>query len=138
MKTQILGALALALASQACMNAETLGTDSSELGIPPTGGTSDHFYWEAYEKQPYIYKGCPDPGPEPWAERATLQARRGTGVLERAGTAVALDIRAVLAAGWRGPTRGDRSPSVIRSSVIRRILDARHAWTMRLRSAPDR
>jgi len=86
--------LALALASQACAT-EDLSTTDSELGIPPSGGSGSHFYWAAYEKVPYIYKGCPDPGPEPWAERATLLARRGTNVLElELGTAVPLEIRA--------------------------------------------
>jgi hypothetical protein len=91
---------ALVLAIGACATDEatevTEGTTVSALGIPPTGGTSNRFYWEAYEWAPYIYKGCPDPGPEPWAENATLMPRRGTSVLElELGTAVALDVRAI-------------------------------------------
>lgn len=39
--------------------------------------------------------GCPDPGPEPWAERATLFVPRGMGIIElELGTAVPLEIRA--------------------------------------------
>lgn len=83
------------MASQACAT-EELSDVSSELGLPPGGSNGNHFYWAAYSKAPYIYKGCPDPGPEPWAERATLLARRGTQVLElELGTEVALAVRAI-------------------------------------------
>lgn len=88
------------------------GTTASELGLQPGGANGNHFYWAAYEKKPYIYKGCPDPGPEPWAERATLFVRRGTPVIElELGTAVALDVRALEVPpdpgfGFRGNSRG--------------------------------
>jgi hypothetical protein len=114
-----LAGLALALASQACTT-EDVSNVSSELGLPPGGGNGNNFYWAAYAKAPYIYKGCPDPGPEPWAERATLLARRGTGVLElELGTAVALDVRALslprgvrLVPNTRGATITVDDPSV--------------------------
>ena len=92
MKT--LGTLTLVLAS-ACV-AETTSTTESELGLKPTGGSGSHFYWAAYEQQPYIYKGCPEPGPEPWAERATLYIEPGTRTIElELGTAVPLEVRAL-------------------------------------------
>lgn len=92
-------ALALVLAAQACVPAdEDLGTTAFQLGLQPTGGSTNHFYWAAYEDAPYIYKGCPEPGPQPWAERATLHARRGESQLEvELGTAVALDVQALSA-----------------------------------------
>lgn len=78
------------------MDDNVVGTTSSELGLQPGGPNGNHFYWAAYSKAPYIYKGCPDPGPEPWAEAATLFARRGTRVVElELGTAVPLNIRAL-------------------------------------------
>jgi hypothetical protein len=86
-----LSVIALVLAS-ACV-AETTTTVDSELGLEPGGGSGNHFYWAAYEKQPYIYKGCPDPGPEPWAEAAVLHAKKGTTTIElELGTAVPLNV----------------------------------------------
>ena len=89
-------ALALVVASQACATDEVEPTSfaASELGLSPGGTKLNHFYWAAYDEKPYIYKGCPDPGPEPWRETATLYARRGTAELElELGTAVPLEIR---------------------------------------------
>ena len=89
-------ALSVALASQACVadEADTTAAES-ELGIPGGGSGGNHFYFAAYEKVPYIYKGCPDPGPEPWNVKATLLAKKGMRTIElELGTAVALDVRA--------------------------------------------
>jgi len=87
-----LSVIALVLAS-ACV-AETTSTVDSELGLEPGGTNGNHFYWAAYQQQPYIYKGCPDPGPEPWAEAAVLHAKKGTSMIElELGTAVPLDVR---------------------------------------------
>lgn len=116
-------AVALTLIASACATTEEagdLGTTESELGIPPTGGSGNKFHWNAYEKKPYIYKGCPDPGPEPWAEKATLMPRVGTRVLElELGTAVPLNLRALsLARGVtftpnsRGATIAVDNPSI--------------------------
>lgn len=96
--TTISGAVALALAlltPTGCVTDEpATGTAASGLGLHGGGAAGNHFYWAAYEKQPYIYKGCPDPGPEPWAEAAVLFARRGTSMIElELGTAVPLTVR---------------------------------------------
>jgi hypothetical protein len=80
----------------ACVDTDATETTAAELGLQPTGASGNHFHWNAYEKKPYIYMGCPDPGPQPWAERATLFVRRGTPVIElELGTAVALNVRAL-------------------------------------------
>jgi len=121
---QIITTFALVLAASACATTEEtgeLGTTESALGIPPTGGSSNKFHWNAYEKKPYIYKGCPDPGPDPaWAEKATLLPRAGTRVLEvELGTAVPLNVRVLsLSRGLRftpkenGATIAVDSPSL--------------------------
>jgi hypothetical protein len=98
---KILASLALTLSLSfgglaACVDIDDadVGTTASELGLQPGGANGNHFYWAAYSKEPYIYKGCPDPGPEPWAERATLYVPRGMNVIElELGTAVPLNIR---------------------------------------------
>jgi hypothetical protein len=103
MKTLASLTLALSLAFgglAACVDMEDadvdVGTTASELGLQPGGSNGNHFYWAAYDEKPYIYKGCPDPGPEPWAERATLHVPRGMNVIElELGTEVALNIRAL-------------------------------------------
>lgn len=90
---QILTALALGLSAGACV-ADDLGATSSELASQPDGtGRSQHFYWAAYEDAPYIYKGCPEPGPQPWRAPAAIESKLGTEQIEvELGTAVALDI----------------------------------------------
>ena len=90
--------LTLSLGLGACVDMDDTDTETtaSELGLQPGGANGNHFYWAAYEKQPYIYKGCPDPGPQPWAERPTLFVPRGMGTIElELGTAVPLEIRAL-------------------------------------------
>lgn len=97
MTNKIVFAAAVALASQACVSEDIEDTTvaESQLGIPGGGSSGNHFYFAAYSWQPYIYKGCPDPGPEPWYGGATLLAKKGTRIIElELGTAVALDVRA--------------------------------------------
>jgi hypothetical protein len=97
MTKKIVFVMAVALASQACLSEDLEDTTAteSELGIPGGGSNGNHFYFAAYSKVPYIYKGCPDPGPEPWNGKATLLAKKGTREIElELGTAVALDVRA--------------------------------------------
>jgi hypothetical protein len=97
MTKKIVFAVAVALASQACISEDIEDTTAAEsaLGIPGGGSNGNHFYFAAYSKVPYIYKGCPDPGPEPWYGKATLLAKKGTREIElELGTAVALDVRA--------------------------------------------
>jgi hypothetical protein len=107
--------LALSLAFgglAACVDMDDTATtsESSELGLEPGGTNGNHFYWAAYSKVPYIYKGCPDPGPEPWAERATLYVPRGMNVIElELGTEVPLNIRGLsipTGMAFRPDTRG--------------------------------
>ena len=90
-------ALSLSLGGLAAcvdMDDADVGTTASELGLEPGGSNGNHFHWNAYSKVPYIYKGCPDPGPEPWAELATLHVPRGMNVIElELGTEVPLNIR---------------------------------------------
>jgi hypothetical protein len=89
-------ALSLSLGVAGCVETDDTGTTAAELGLQPGGANGNSFYWAAYDHKPYIYMGCPDPGPEPWAERATLYVPRGMPVVElELGTAVALDIRAL-------------------------------------------
>lgn len=86
--------LSLCLSLGACVETDGTDTTASELGLQPGGANGNRFHWNAYEKKPYIYMGCPDPGPEPWAELATLFVPRGMGVIElELGTAVTLDLR---------------------------------------------
>jgi hypothetical protein len=98
MTKKIVFAVAVALASQACISEDIEDTTTaaeSELGIPGGGSSGNHFYFAAYSKVPYIYKGCPDPGPEPWNSKPTLLAKKGMKVIElELGTAVALEVRA--------------------------------------------
>ena len=38
--------------------------------------------WPAYANPPYIYKGCPDPGPEPWRAVKSIVAEPGVTAIE--------------------------------------------------------
>lgn len=98
MTKNIVFAVAVAVASQACISDEPEGTADreSELGLPGSGANGNHFYYAAYSKKPYIYMGCPDPGPEPvWSQNPQLLAKKGMRTIElELGTAVALEVRA--------------------------------------------
>jgi hypothetical protein len=91
-----LGALALALSCAACVETDDqLATATSDLGLEPDDSSGSRFYWAAYQHEPYIYKGCPEPGPDPqpWAEAAELRVRKDVRTLQlELGTAVSLDI----------------------------------------------
>lgn len=92
-----LGTLTLALASPGCLSDEPTTTETAaELASSGDRSGIAHFYWAAYDDEPYIYKGCPDPGPEPWRDRARIAVPRGTDIVEvELGTAVPLAIRAL-------------------------------------------
>lgn len=93
-----LGTLTLALATPGCLSEEPTTSDTeAELGLSGDGRYDvARFYWAAYEDEPYIYKGCPEPGPQPWRDRARIAVPRGTDVVEvELGTAVPLEIRAL-------------------------------------------
>ena len=73
-------------------------SDTARVDLDFKNPLCRRFYWAAYAWAPYIYKGCPDPGPEPWGLTPIIHADPRAQVVDvELGSAVALDVEVMTA-----------------------------------------
>ena len=76
--------------------AETSGAATVDLDF--RNPLCRRFSWAAFDRAPYLYTGCPDPGPEPWRDIPAIVARGGDALVDvELASAVALDVAVVTA-----------------------------------------